>query len=223
MGREGMNEITNFSKIGLAKIKDVQLLSNEDFSIMKTLNKEMQRVTEVRQVHRTETEMRYSVLTDMKYPTLASKYWQAIREQHVFNTNLIYLACDYEIEQGNLELLECDLAEITGDKKRDKANKKIKRAEIKKKEFTLMQMYIEAHDRVRELRIWEKIKNEIRKKDSKFSITDVNAHQMVSWRQRWENELKIGKMSGNQSMTKNAAAQLGTIKKEKKQGQKQLS
>ena len=36
-----------------------------------------------KQMFRTETEARFSVLQDNRYPTKASKYWQCVREQSV--------------------------------------------------------------------------------------------------------------------------------------------
>ena len=47
-----------------------------------------------RQMFRTETEMRFSVLNDAKHPTSASKYWQSIREQSTHFDNLINLSFD---------------------------------------------------------------------------------------------------------------------------------
>ena len=37
-----------------------------------------------KQMWRTDTEARFSVLNDAKHPTNASKYWQAVKEQSVF-------------------------------------------------------------------------------------------------------------------------------------------
>ena len=44
---------------------------------------------------RTETEMRISVLNDLKHPTPGAKYWQAVREQNVFFEQMIFLSFDY--------------------------------------------------------------------------------------------------------------------------------
>ena len=43
---------------------------------------------------RTETEMRFSVLSDNKYPTKAAKYWQSVREQNTHFENLVHLSFD---------------------------------------------------------------------------------------------------------------------------------
>ena len=55
--------------------------------------------------------MRFAVLDDTNYPTSSSKYWQCIREQDVFFTQLILTSCEYQILQGELELLEIEYDE----------------------------------------------------------------------------------------------------------------
>ena len=178
------------------------------------LTGELQRVFEVHQLWRTETEMRYSVLNDVNYPTPASKYWQSIREQNVFWEQLVELSCNYQKEQGELELLEIEYDEITGKSKKHMAQRKIKDSEIKQKQFTLMNMRLQAHDRVREIKLWEKIKDEQLEKDD-FDINDVNKHQAESYAKRWEEEMKVGQMSNQADLFRHAKANLETMKKEK--------
>ena len=127
------NEIKKYTKLGVDKIKDVEILESDDLTAVSNLSKELQRVFEVKQVWRTETEMRYSVLNDVSFPTPASKYWQCIREQDSFFSQLIQLSCDYQKTQGELELLEVEYDEIKGVSKKSKALRKIKDAEIKQK------------------------------------------------------------------------------------------
>jgi len=112
------NEITKYTKLGVDKIKDVDILEKDDLVSVSKLSKELQRVFEVKQVWRTETEMRYSVLNDVSFPTPASKYWQCVREQDSFFSNLVQLSCDYQKSQGELELLEIEFDEIKGASKK---------------------------------------------------------------------------------------------------------
>ena len=63
------NEIKKYTKLGVDKIKDVEILESDDLTAVSNLSKELQRVFEVKQVWRTETEMRYSVLNDVSFPT----------------------------------------------------------------------------------------------------------------------------------------------------------
>ena len=57
------------------------LLPTEDVVEFKGMVEELRDSWTKKQVFRTETEARISVLQDMKYPNKASKYWQCVREQ----------------------------------------------------------------------------------------------------------------------------------------------
>ena len=54
------------------------LLDPEDVKEFKAMTTELRDTWTKKQVFRTETEMRMSVLQDMKYPTKAAKYWQCV-------------------------------------------------------------------------------------------------------------------------------------------------
>lgn len=204
------NEIKKYTKLGVDKIKDVEILESDDLTAVSNLSKELQRVFEVKQVWRTETEMRYSVLNDVSFPTPASKYWQCIREQDSFFSQLIQLSCDYQKTQGELELLEVEYDEIKGVSKKSKALRKIKDAEIKQKKFGLMNMRLQAHDRVREIDLWETLKKEQMEKDD-FDISDVNKHQKDSYKKRWQEEMKVGQMTNQADLYRHSKANLETM------------
>ena len=70
------------------------LLDPTEVKEFKQLTNELRDTWTKKQVFRTETEMRMSVLQDAKYPTKASKYWQCVREQNVFLENLMSLSFD---------------------------------------------------------------------------------------------------------------------------------
>ena len=55
------------------------LLDPNDVKAFKEMTAELRDTWTKKQVFRTETEMRMSVLQDMKYPTKAAKYWQCVR------------------------------------------------------------------------------------------------------------------------------------------------
>ena len=60
-----------------------------------------------KQVFRTETEMRMSVLQDAKYPTKGTaKYWQCVREQNVFLENLMSLSFDCRRQEAKIKWLD---------------------------------------------------------------------------------------------------------------------
>jgi len=207
------NEIKKYTKLGVDKIKDVEILESDDLTAVSNLSKELQRVFEVKQVWRTETEMRYSVLNDVSFPTPASKYWQCIREQDSFFSQLIQLSCDYQKTQGELELLEVEFDEIKGNTKKANAQRKIKDAEIKQKKFGLMNMRLQAHDRVREISLWEQLKQEQMEKGD-FDISDVDKHQKESYKQRWQEEMKVGQMTNQADLYRHSKANLETMEKD---------
>ena len=73
--------------------KDDQLLnilSEDEVKDFKAMRLELQDTWIKNQMFRTETEMRVSVLNDLKHPTVAAKYWQAVREQNVMFEQLIF-------------------------------------------------------------------------------------------------------------------------------------
>jgi len=210
-----VNDIKKYTKLGVTKIRDVSILESNDMKSVSKLSVELQRCFEVKQMWRTETEMRFSVLNDVKFPTPASKYWQSIREQNAFWENLVQSSCAYQKAQGELELLEIEYDEIKGQTKKHKAMRKIKDAEIKEHQFSLMRMRLEAHERVREINLWEKIKEE-QLKLGDFDINDVNKHQVESYAKRWEAEMSIGSLTNQADLYRHSKENLDTMKKEGK-------
>ena len=206
-----MNDIKKYTKLGVTKIRDVSILESDDMTSISKLTDELQRVFEVKQIWRTETEMRFSVLNDVSFPSVASKYYQCLREQNVFWEQLVQVSCDYQKTQGELELLEIDFDEIKGTDKKANAMRKIKDADIKQKQFALMNMRLQAHDRVREIKLWEKLKIELTTKED-FDINDVNKHQADSYAQRWAKEIDIGKLTNQPDLYRHAKANLDTMK-----------
>jgi hypothetical protein len=59
-----------------------KILPSEDGKAFKNMVGELRDTWTKKQIFRTETEARISVLQDMKYPTKAAKYWQCVREEH---------------------------------------------------------------------------------------------------------------------------------------------
>jgi len=204
-------ELKDFSKLALNEITNTTLMSDSDFKSITAILPELVRSYEVRQIWRTETEARFSVLNDLKFPFASGKYWQCIREESVFFTQLIYLICNYQETEGLLELEEIKLDEIKTNTKYDQAMKKIITAKINGLKFKLTDMKLQSHDRCRELIMWEKLKCEqIAKED--FDISDPNKHQKKSYEKRWELENEIAKLSNNTALFKNSKANLDTLR-----------
>mgnify|MGYP000586703210 CR=1 FL=1 len=94
------------------------LLDKSQASEFKKMVPELQDTWVKKQMFRTETEMRFSVLSDNKYGNNAAKYWQCVREQNTHMENLMHLSFDarkndIEIKQKQKELEE-EIAKIPG-------------------------------------------------------------------------------------------------------------
>lgn len=159
-------------------IKSTNLLQSDDFTFLASVADELRDTMEKRQVFRTETEMEVSVLNDIKHPTRASKYWQSVREQAVMFENLIGESFAYRRNEVQIRRLEKKLSEATDEFERDEAQ-----IDLDECLFKRASMASVAKDRIREIRLWSKLKAEL--DDGSFDTTDVNSHQLVSYTQRF--------------------------------------
>ena len=82
------------------------LLTQEDLSSFKGMVDELRDTWTKKQMFRTETEARFSVLQDNRYPTKAAKYWQCVREQSSYLDNLMHLSFDYRRNEAKIKWLE---------------------------------------------------------------------------------------------------------------------
>jgi hypothetical protein len=95
------------------------ILPSEDVKAFKNMVGELRDTWTKKQIFRTETEARISVLQDMKYPTKAAKYWQCVREQNVFLENLMSLSFDYRRNDIKIKRLEKKIEEEKDDLKKE--------------------------------------------------------------------------------------------------------
>ena len=86
-------------------IKSTAILTPQDFEALSAVSEELKDTLQKRQVFRTETEMEVSVLNDIKHPTKASKYWQAVREQAVMFENLVTSSFDHRRNEVQIKRL----------------------------------------------------------------------------------------------------------------------
>ena len=166
-------------------IHQSEFLSEDDASFIDLNIQDIQHNWEKRQVFRTETEMRVSVLNDVKFPTPASKYWQSIREQAVFYENLVALSFEYRRNKIKQEKIR---------RKLDKVTDELKIAELQidleELQFSQLNMEQTAKDRMREIRLWAKIMDECLAADQEFDSENVDNHQFVSYMLRWHHQMK---------------------------------
>lgn len=159
-------------------IKSTAILTPQDFEALSAVSEELKDTLQKRQVFRTETEMEVSVLNDIKHPTKASKYWQAVREQAVMFENLVTSSFDHRRNEVQIKRLNKKLEEATDEFDREEIQIDLDECMFKKTNLELA-----AKDRIREIQLWSKIKSEL--DDGTFDTKDVNSHQLVSYAQRF--------------------------------------
>jgi hypothetical protein len=82
------------------------LLEVQDLKDFKAMTTELKDTWTKKQMFRTETEARFSVLQDNRYPTKAAKYWQCVREQSSYLDNLMTLSFEYRRNEAKIKWLE---------------------------------------------------------------------------------------------------------------------
>jgi len=196
----------------------LSVLKEEDAKSIVALKEELTDTWTKKQIFRTETEMRISVLNDGKHPTQASKYWQSVREQNAMFEALMGLSFD---------LRKSDVKRLKLERKMQKAisdGDDLKQMEIQidldENLYGKANMEQTAHDRVRELNTWSKIKHEL--KDGSFDDKNVNSHQAESYKLALTNRVNsLGPNAGPAEVV-NAVGPLKTIERLKTQDGKLL-
>jgi len=188
------------------------LLDTEDVSKFKELTNELRDTWTKKQVFRTETEMRMSVLQDAKYPTKASKYWQCVREQNVFLENLMSLSFDARRNEVKLKKLKQKL-----ETEKDPLKIELLQIDIDEKTYSVANMQLVARDRMREIKLWSTLKKEF--DDGSFDTKDVNTHQLDSYHLIMKNKAETLTSGSSQPEVFNVLGQLQTIERVKKSGE----
>jgi len=186
------------------------ILDPNDVKDFKELTGELRDTWTKKQIFRTETEMRFSVLNDMKYPTPASKYWQCVREQNVYLENLMTLSFEYRRNEVKIKKLQEKL--LTEE---DALKKELYQIDIDEKNFSKASMQLTARDRMREIKLWSKLKKEA--DDGTFDKEDVNTHQLESYHKIMINRKDTLTPGSSQPEVFNVLGQLQTIERVKKE------
>ena len=186
------------------------ILDPNDVTDFKGMVEELRDTWTKKQVFRTETEMRFSVLNDMKYPTPASKYWQCVREQNVYLENLMTLSFEYRRNEVKIKKLQEKL--LTEE---DALKKELYQIDIDEKNFSKASMQLTARDRMREIKLWSKLKKEA--DDGTFDKEDVNTHQLESYHKIMINRKDTLTPGSSQPEVFNVLGQLQTIERVKKE------
>jgi len=182
------------------------ILDKEDVKDFKKLIPELQDTWMKKQMFRTETEMRFSVLSDNKYPTKAAKYWQSVREQNTHFENLVHLSFDARKNEVEIEKLQRDIK-----KEKDPIDKKMKQIELEEKLYGKAQMELVAKHRMREVATWSKLKKEF--DDGNFDKKDVNSHQAHSYMLRLQHQKNTITPGTSQPEVFNVLGQIDTLER----------
>jgi len=188
------------------------LLDPEDVKEFKAMTSELRDTWTKKQVFRTETEMRMSVLQDMKYPTKAAKYWQCVREQNVFLENLMSLSFDCRRSEAKVKWLEKKIETEQDEYKLEKY-----KIDLDEARYGLANMQLVARDRMREIKLWSTLKKEF--DDGTFDTKDVNRHQLDSYHLIMKNKAETLTSGSSQPEVFNVLGQLNTIERVKKSGE----
>ena len=188
------------------------ILDVEDVKEFKSLIPELKDTWKKKQVFRTETEMRFSVLSDNKYPTRAAKYWQCVREQNTHFENLMHLS--FEARKNDVEI---EKLRIKIKKEKDKLEKQLLQIELEEKIYGKAGMELVAKHRMREVATWSKLKKEFH--DGSFDDRDVNTHQSQSYKIRLEHQKATLTPGSSQPEVFNVLGQLNTLDRVIKDGE----
>ena len=191
-------------------------MEQEDLSSFKGMVDELRDTWTKKQMFRTETEARFSVLQDNRYPTKASKYWQCVREQSSYLDNLMTLSFDYRRNEAKIKWLE-------GKIEKEKDEYKLSKYEIDLDEarFGKASMEKTAKHRMREIKMWSKLKKEFN--DGSFNDKDVNQHQLESYGMQYHEKSKTLNANSNESEIFNVMGQLQSLQRIKKSGELESS
>ena len=190
------------------------LLDKSEASEFKKMVPELQDTWVKKQMFRTETEMRFSVLSDNKYGNNAAKYWQSVREQNTHFENLMRLSFDYRKNDVEIEKLE---HKINEDPNVDPFEKKLAKIELEEKLYSRAGMELVAKARMREISTWSKPKKEFH--DGTFDDRDVNTHQAESYMHYLEQQKLTLTPGSSQPEVFNVLGQLETLKRVRKSGE----
>jgi len=188
------------------------LLEPQDLTDFKGMVDELRDTWTKKQMFRTETEARFSVLQDNRYPTKAAKYWQCVREQSSYLDNLMTLSFDYRRNEAKIKWLEKKI-----DKEEDEYKATKYQIDLDEAIFSKASMEKVARHRMREIKMWSGLKKEFN--DGSFNDKDVNQHQLESYGLEYHAKSKILNANSSEAEVFNVMGQLQSLQRIKKSGE----
>ena len=192
------------------------LLEPSDLKDFKGMVDELRDTWTKKQMFRTETEARFSVLQDNRYPTKAAKYWQCVREQSSYLDNLMHLSFDYRRNDAKITWLEGKINKEEDDYKRTKYQ-----IDLDEAKFGKASMEKVARHRMREIKMWSKLKGEFN--DGSFNDKDVNVHQLESYGMQYHEKAKSLNANSSEAEVFNVMGQLQSLQRIRKSGELESS
>ena len=188
------------------------LLEPQDLTDFKGMVDELRDTWTKKQMFRTETEARFSVLQDNRYPTKGAKYWQCVREQSSYLDNLMHLSFDYRRNEAKIKWLEKKI-----DKEEDEYKRTKYQIDLDEAIFAKASMEKVARHRMREIKMWSKLKGEFN--DGSFNDKDVNQHQLESYGLQYHEKAKTLNSNSSEAEIFNVMGQLQSLQRIKKSGE----
>ena len=188
------------------------LLEQNDLTDFKGMVDELRDTWSKKQMFRTETEARFSVLQDNRYPTKAAKYWQCVREQASYLDNLMTLSFDYRRNEAKIKWLEKKTESEQDEYKLTKYQ-----IDLDEAKFGKASMEKTAKHRMREIKMWSNLKLEFN--DGSFNDKDVNQHQLESYGMQYHEKAKSLNANSSEAEIFNIMGQLQSLQRIKKSGE----
>jgi len=195
-------------EIGRESIISSEVISPEDINKLDAIQDSLMLSVDTRTIWRTQVEAEVSVLNDLKYPTPAAKFHQAAKEQVVFFDNLHHLSFDYRRKLLDLEEIDQKIADA------EPGSIEARRLEIDREEaiYMLSVMQHEGRERVREIVMWEEIKQKCLKADPTIHPENKNADQLRGLALSYVRQLPAAlKSTTDPASSNNIIGQAGTM------------
>ena len=180
------------------------MLAPSDDAYISEVMEELRDTANKRQIFRSETQMRYSVLQDGVHPNNASKYWQCVTEQWVMYQELVSLSFSYRELVIKIKKEERKLADTE-----DELDRELSEIALDKLAWSKAEAERVGADRVREIKQWSALKKEF--DDGSFDTTNPYFEQDDILRMRLENRKASLTPGSSQAEVLNVLGPLATF------------
>lgn len=157
----------------LDSVNSMEVISKEDSSFLQEHKEHLSKVLTSTHIWRTDAQKR-SIISDGFCPTTHAKFHQALAEQKVQFDQSLYLAKEFELAKIRLKEKMLDLEELK-DTPRDRLASERMQIEIQFMEYELQQMKTAMLYRMKEVKGWQVIEEELLKdmRDNGVSDEDI--------------------------------------------------